>query len=338
MGVGERSRPAAGAEHPVGELGHGDELDLLGVYRASYEIRRFEERVRELRKDGRITCSLHLCIGQEQIAVAGRAALAEGDVVFATYRGHHWAIACGVPLFDLFAEFMGRATGVNGGRAGAGFLMAPAYGFMGENGIVGASAPIATGAALASSFDKSERVSLVAFGDGALNQGAVHEAMNFASVFALGVVFVCENNGYAEYTPTEAMFRIDRLADRAAAYGFPGETVDGTDPLAIYDAVKRAARRARAGQGPTLLEVRARRLEGHHTHDVEHYRPDGEKAAWHEGDPLSLLRARLVQGGVEEAEIASVERETETAIDDGITRAEDSPLPDPASVLEHVYD
>jgi TPP-dependent pyruvate/acetoin dehydrogenase alpha subunit len=313
------------------------ELDLLAVYRAAYQIRHFEERARDLRKSGQITCSLHLCIGQEQIAIASRAALAEGDVVFATYRGHHWGLACGIPLTDLFAEFMGRQDGINGGRAGAGFFVASAYGFMGENGIVGAGAPIATGAALASQFDDSGRVSLVAFGDGALNQGAMHEAMNFAAIFDLGVVFLCENNGYAEYTPTDAMFRIARLSDRAAAYGFPGETVDGADPSAIHDAVKQAAERARAGEGPTLLEVRVRRLEGHHTHDAEHYRPPGEKAAWREEDSLSLLRHRLVADGTTEEAIARVEREVLSAIDEAVARADASPPADAATVLEHVH-
>lgn len=308
------------------------------MYRSVLEIRRFEERVREMRKSGQITCSLHLCIGQEQIAVAARAALADSDVVFATYRGHHWAIACGTPLAGLFAEFMGREGGINGGRAGAGLFVAPRYGFLGENGIVGGGAPIAVGAALASRFDGSERVSLVAFGDGALNQGAVHEAMNFAAVFRLGVVFLCENNGYAEYTPTNDMFRIERLADRAAAYGFPGESVDGVDPRAIHVAVRRAADRARAGDGPTLLEVRARRLEGHHTHDAEHYRPTGEKESWHEGDPLSVLRARLVEDGITDAAITGLEREVESELDEALAVADASPPADPGSVLEHVHD
>jgi pyruvate dehydrogenase E1 component alpha subunit len=315
----------------------GAELDLHAVYRAAYEIRGFEERARDLRKSGQITCSLHLCIGQELIATASRAALADGDVVFATYRGHHWGLACGIPLTELFAEFMGRQDGINGGRAGAGFFTAPAYGFMGENGIVGAGAPIATGAALASRFDDSGRVSLVAFGDGALNQGAVHEAMSFAAILDLGVVFLCENNGYAEYTPTGAMFRIERLSERAAAYGFPGETVDGVDPSAIHDAVKRAAQRARDGHGPTLLEVRTRRLEGHHTHDVEHYRPDGEKAAWQEDDSLSLLRHRLLADGAREESIAGVERDVLSAIDEAVARADASPPADAATVLEHVH-
>jgi TPP-dependent pyruvate/acetoin dehydrogenase alpha subunit len=312
-------------------------LDLLSVYRSVYEIRMFEETARELRRRGEITCSVHLCIGQEQVAVAARAALADSDVVFGTYRGHHWAIACGVPVGELFMEFMGCEDGINGGRAGAGLLIAPDHGFLGENGIVGAGAPIAVGAALATRFDGSDRVSLVAFGDGALNQGAVHEAMNFAAVFELGVVFVCENNGYSEYTPTEAMFKIQRLADRAAAYGFPGETVDGADPREIHDAVRRAARRARAGEGPTLLDVHVRRLEGHHTHDPEHYRPSGQKAAWHAADPMIGLRQRLRAEGSDEAVIVRLENEVQGMIDAAVARARLAKPADPGSVLAHVY-
>jgi TPP-dependent pyruvate/acetoin dehydrogenase alpha subunit len=333
-GLGVSADTRRGDDAPVESGG----LDLVGVYREAYRIRLFEERARDLRKTGQVVCSVHLCVGQEQTAVAARAALEDRDVVFGTYRGHHWAIACGTPLTDLFAEFMGREAGINGGRAGAGFVMAPQYGFLGENGIVGAGAPIAVGAALASRFDGSGRVSLVAFGEGALNQGSVHEAMNFAAVLDLGTVFLCENNGYAEYTPSEAMFRIDCLADRAAAYGFPGEVVDGADPGAIYDAVRRAVRRARAGDGPTLLEVRARRLEGHHTHDTEHYRPTGQKAAWRAGDPLSILRLRLVQDRLEETAMAALERTVEDEIDEAVSRADASPPADPASVLQHVYD
>ncbi len=314
------------------------ELDLLSAYRRVYEIRLFEERALELRRRGEIKCSVHLCVGQEQVAVGALAALSDADVVFATYRGHHWALACGVPVTDLFAEFLGREGGVNGGRAGAGLFVAPRHRFLGENGIVGAGAPIAVGAALAARFDDSGRVSLVSFGDGALNQGAVHEAMNFAAVFDLGVIFVCENNGYSEYTPTRSMFRIEQLADRAAAYGFVGETVDGANPLAVHDAVRRAADRARSNAGPTLLDVHVRRLEGHHTHDPEHYRPEGQKQEWQAADPMRLIRAKVRETGLSEDAIATVERDVEGAIDDAAAQALKSPPADPRSALEHVYE
>ena len=194
-------------------------LNLLAAYRSTYTIRRFEERASELRHSGEITCSVHLCIGQEQVAVAARAALTDADAVVATYRGHHWAIAWGVPLDSLFAEFLGRAAASTAVAGAPGSSWRHGMASWGRPGSSAQVPPIAAGAALASRYDGSGRVSLVAFGDGAMNQGAVHEAMNFAAVFDLGVIFLCENNGYAEYTPTESMFRIANLADRAAPTG-----------------------------------------------------------------------------------------------------------------------
>jgi pyruvate dehydrogenase E1 component alpha subunit len=312
-------------------------LDLLDAYRRTYAVRRFEQRANELRHSGEITCSVHLCIGQEQVAVGARAALTDVDTVVATYRGHHWAIACGVPIDALFAEFLGRRDGVNGGRGGAGLFMAPRVGFLGETGIVGAGAPIAAGAALAARYDGSGRVSLVAFGDGAMNQGAVHEAMNFAAVLDLGVIFLCENNGYAEYTPTAAMFRVSDLAKRAEAYGFAGESVDGADVQAVHDAVAEAAARARRGSGPTFLDVRVRRLEGHHTHDPEHYRPKDEKALWHAADPLPRLRLDVLRAGNEVGEVESLERAVDGDTELALERARSSPAPAPETIAEHLY-
>jgi pyruvate dehydrogenase E1 component alpha subunit len=312
-------------------------LDLLAAYRQTYAIRRFEERANELRHSGEITCSVHLCIGQEQVAVAARAALTGVDTVVATYRGHHWAISWGVPIEALFGEFLGRRGGVNGGRGGAGLFMAPRLGFLGETGIVGAGAPIAAGAALAARYDGSGRVSLVAFGDGAMNQGAVHEAMNLAAVLDLGVVFLCENNGYAEYTPTATMFRVGDLAERARAYGFPGESVDGTDVRAVHEAVASAAARARSGSGPTFIEARVRRLEGHHTHDPEHYRPKDEKAQWHAADPLARLKSDVVRAGHDAGDVERVERAVDDDIELALERARSSPPPDPESIADHLH-
>jgi pyruvate dehydrogenase E1 component alpha subunit len=313
-------------------------MDLSEAYRAIYTIRRFEERARDLRQRGDIVCSVHLCLGHEAVAVGARTALAEHDVVFATYRGHHWALACGTSLEELFAEFLGRESGVNGGRSGAGLFLDPKHNFLGENGIVGAGAPLAVGTALAARYDESGRVSLVAFGDGAINQGAVHEAMNFAAVYDLAVVFVCENNGYAEYTRSEDMLPIEQLADRAQAYGFPGEVVDGTSPELVHEAVARAAARAREGAGPTLIEARVRRLAGHHTHDPEHYRPEGERETWlSASDPLVRVRTELAEGGTSEQVLAAIEQEAEASLEAALERAQAAPVADPATVLEHVY-
>ena len=234
---------------------------------------------------------------------------------------------------------MGRETGVNGGRGGAGFFADPDHGFLGESGIVGAGVPIGVGAALASRYDGSGRVALTAFGDGALNQGAVHEAMSFAAIYRLPVVFVCENNGYAEYTPTASMFPGGPLEHRAAIYGFPGIAVDGTDPRAVHAKVAGAVARARDGDGPTLIVATARRLAGHHTHDPEHYRPPGEKADWaKEADPIpKLRRVILAEGLADEDALAKTEAAVRADIRAAAKSAAKAPAADPATLEHHVY-
>jgi TPP-dependent pyruvate/acetoin dehydrogenase alpha subunit len=313
--------------------------ETVAAYRLMLTIREFEDHAAQLRSRGTIVCSLHLSNGQEAIAVGARSALEPVDTVNATYRGHHWAIACGTPLEPLFAEFMGRETGINGGRGGAGFFADPDHGFLGESGIVGAGVPIGVGAALASRYDGSGRVALTAFGDGALNQGAVHEAMSFAAIYRLPVVFVCENNGYAEYTPTESMFPGGPLERRAAIYGFPGIAVDGTDPRTVAEAVADAAARARGGGGPTLIVATARRLGGHHTHDPEHYRPEGEKAAWAtEADPIPKLRSMILAEGIAgEDALAEAEATARELVRDAARSAAKAPAADPATLEHHVY-
>lgn len=311
--------------------------ELLEAYTGMRRIRRLEERAGALRFDGEIKCSVHLCLGHEANAVGSLAALASQDIVLATYRGHHWALACGVPAELLYAEFLGRETGVNRGRTGAGLFSAAEFGFLGENGIVGAGAPIALGTALAARFDGSERVTLVAFGDGAMNQGAVHEAMNFASVFDLAVIFLCENNGYAEYTPTETMFKVEKLTARAPAYGIPGEEVDGADVDAVRVAVARAAERARSGAGPTFLDCRVRRLAGHHTHDPEHYRPEGEAGRWAKHDPLPRVRDKLKEHGESDDSLDQIDEQVEADLEAALERARAAPPADPAELTTHVY-
>ncbi len=314
-------------------------LDRLEGYRAMVTIREFENHSSTLRTQGTIVCSLHLSNGHEAIAVGTRAALDPADTVNATYRGHHWAIASGTSLEALYGEFMGRRSGVNGGRGGAGFFADPAHAFLGESGIVGATAPIATGAALGFRHDGSGRVAVAAFGDGALNQGAVHEAMNFAAVFQLPVLFVCENNGYAEYTPTESMFGALPLERRAEVYGFPGVAVDGTDLEAVHAAAGAAAAHARDGGGPTLLVCTTRRLSGHHTHDPETYRPKGEKAAWAaESDPISRLRERLLaEGAADEAALTEIDASARVEVRAAARTAAEQPPSDPAELEQHVY-
>ena len=302
--------------------------DLAAVQR----IRSFEERVRELRLGGDIVGSVHLCIGQEAIAVGACAVLRPEDAVFATYRGHGWALARGVPLAPAFAELLGRSTGVNGGRGGSAYFTAPQYGFYGENSIVAGSAPIGVGAALAGKFDGSGRVALVAFGDGATNQGSMHEAMNFAAAFSLPVIFLCENNFYSELTPIADMVGNPNLWERAAGYGMPGRRIDGNDVNAVRDAVAAAVERGRAGEGPSFIEAMTERLVGHYIGDVEQYRPPGEvDRAW-EREPITRLRSQMVPEDAD-AIVAAVSDEVARAAEEALA----APPASTEDVKEHLY-
>lgn len=300
-------------------------------------IRGFEERVRELALSKQIIGSVHLCIGQEAIAVGACAALEPQDTVFATYRGHGWALARGVPMAPAFAELLGRATGLNGGRGGSAYFTAPEHGFYGENSIVAGGAPTAVGAALAARYDDSGRVAVVAFGDGATNQGAMHEAMNFASAFALPVVFVCENNAYSELTPIADMVGEPELWRRAAGYGMPGKRIDGNNVDTVLDTVAAAVERARSGGGPSFVEAMTERLVGHYIGDVEQYRPAGEvDRAW-EQEPIGRLRTELVAAGVSEgdcaAAIAAADAEVAAAAEEALA----APMAGVDDVKEHLY-
>jgi pyruvate dehydrogenase E1 component alpha subunit len=307
-------------------------------FRLMWRIRLFEEKVRDLRVAGDISGSVHLCIGQEAIPVGAVAALDRTvDVVFSTYRGHGWAISCGSELGALFAELLGRSTGVNGGRGGSAYLSDPDHGFYGENSIVGGGLPHAVGAALASRFDGSGRVALVSFGDGAMNQGAVHESMNMAGAFRLPVIFMLENNLYSELTPIAAMVANPQLAERAAAYGVKGRRIDGNDPAAVASAVAEARERASQGSGPTLIEAMTERLVGHYIGDAEQYRPSGEvEAAWTR-EPLTVCAARLIERGHPQALLTDIEAEERHAVLTAADEALAAPTADPATALEFVY-
>ncbi|MCW2880185.1 MAG: hypothetical protein JWQ95_4285 [Sphaerisporangium sp.] len=309
----------------------------LADLQAMWRIRAFEEKVRDLRAEGPIVGSVHLCIGQEAIAVGACDVLEPEDALFATYRGHGWAIARGVPLEPLFAELMGRANGVNGGRGGSAYFTAAEYGFHGENSIVGGGAPIACGAALAGRFDGSGRSAVTVFGDGAMNQGAVHEAMNFASAFDLPVVFICENNRYSELTPIADMVRGSRLADRAAAYGMPGHRIDGNDAESVRFHVRDALEIAREGGGPTLLECMTERLVGHYIGDAENYRRPGEMDRIRRREPIARLRQALLADGVPAGEIDAVEAGARAEIEAAAAAALTAPFADPATAREHLY-
>jgi 2-oxoisovalerate dehydrogenase E1 component len=314
------------------------DLPVREAYRRMALIRRFEERCLELSRDGTIAGSVHLSLGQEAIPVGAVAALGPDDRVLATYRGHGWALACGVPVVDLLAEICQRAGGVNGGRGGSAHLSAPRYRLLGENSIVGAGVPIAAGVALAARARGEDRVVVVSIGDGAMNQGAVHEGMVFAAARDLPVVIVCENNGWSELTPIAAMVREPDLARRAAGYGIPGRVVDGCDPFAVGAAVAAAAAQARSGAGPVLLECKTVRLSGHYNRDVEHYRPKADAEDARRREPLGRLRAYLRDvAELAEDDIAGIDAEVARAVDEATEQVLAMPEPDPETAREHVY-
>ncbi|HEY9409229.1 MAG TPA: thiamine pyrophosphate-dependent enzyme [Jiangellaceae bacterium] len=317
---------------------HDRTLTDAGAYRLMRTIRRFEERSLELSRDGMIAGSIHLCLGQEAVPVGALAALADGDRVLTTYRGHGWAVAAGVPLEGLLGELCHRADGINGGRGGSAHFSAPRWGLLGENSIVGAGVPIAAGVALAERSAGTGGVVLASIGDGAMNQGAVHEALVFAAARDLPLIVLVENNEWAEMTPSATMLRIDRLADRAGGYGIPGHVVDGTDPFAVRDVVAEAATAARGGGGPVLIEALVPRLGGHYNRDIEHYRSAEDRAAVALRDPLALLRRRLLDDGeLTGAAIGELDAHADEAVDAATKAVRDMPSADPAAALDHLY-
>lgn len=311
---------------------------LLASLEVMHRIRETEEAISRLRLSEDIVGSVHLCNGQEAIYTGAVRALDLGrDAVFPTYRGHGWAIACGVPPEAVLAELLGRASGISGGRGGSAYFTAPAYGMYGENSIVGAGAPIACGAALAGRFDGSGRVAVASFGEGAMNQGAVHEAMNFAAAMTLPVIFLVENNTYSELTPTRDVVRNDQFFRRASAYGMAGVRFDGNDPDAVRDAVADAVERCRNGAGPVLLEAMTQRIVGHYIGDIQHYRPAGELDAAIAAEPIARAERMARAAGVGDAELAALRERVVDEIDHAARAALAAPLADPATVEEHVY-
>lgn len=302
-------------------------------------IRSFEAKVLELSQGipPVVAGSTHLCAGQEAVPVGAIAALREDDQIISTYRGHGWALASGLDPAAVMAEICHRATGLNGGRAGSAYFMAPGTRFIGENSIVGAGTTIACGVALANLSASNGRVVAVSVGDGAMNQGSVHEAMAFAAAKALPVIFVIENNGWSELTATGDMFRIERLAQRGSAYGVPSATISGVDPIAVRDSFRLAADRCRAGAGPVLIECRVPRLWGHYNRDVEQYRSGEDRQKATAQDPLVILGQRLVDTGFLTADEVAAEAERQRGLVG--TMAESvlqAPLPQAEDAASHV--
>ncbi len=316
---------------------HGQLTSRLDDLTAMWRIRALEEKIRDLRVEGSIVGSVHLTNGQEGVAVGATSQLRRQDALYATYRGHGWALARGVPPREIFAELLGRTTGVNGGRGGSAHFSAPQHGFHGENSIVGAGAPIAVGAALAARHDGSGRIAMTVFGDGAMNQGGVTEAMNFAAALRLGVVFICENNRYSELTPINDMVAQPDLSRRATALGIPAVRIDGNDLAQVRTAVRLSVESAAAGRGPSFIEAHTQRIVGHYIGDAEQYRPAGEMEADAEVEPIARLSRELLTSGAPTHAVAHCEQRARDEMDRAADTALRDPLVDPATAKEHLY-
>jgi TPP-dependent pyruvate/acetoin dehydrogenase alpha subunit len=312
---------------------------LLTAYRSMLLIRGFEERVERLFAQGQIRGSTHLGIGQEAVAVGARSALRDGDLILPTYRGHAWALAWGMSPVAGFAEMLGKDSGCARGRSGSKHFVDMERGVLPGNALVAAALPIACGTALAAQMDGSDQVSVTVFGDGATNQAAFHEALNQAQVWKLPVIFILENNLYSEMTPIAAMVGEGVvLHERASGYGMRSAVVDGMDPQAVAAGVAEAAEHARDGRGPTLLEAETYRYCGHMTGDPEPYRTRDEVERWRARDPLTTSRARLLQDGAAEAEIADTESAVEAELDAAQAEAQAAPEPDVGDLALGVND
>ncbi|NGN65116.1 thiamine pyrophosphate-dependent dehydrogenase E1 component subunit alpha [Streptomyces sp. A7024] len=301
-------------------------------------IRRTERAAHDLFLQGLVKGTTHLAAGHEAIAVGASAALRADDYVFATYRGHHHAIARGATPEECLAELMSRATGLCGAKGGSMHLTKAAAGMLGSYAIVGSHLPMAAGAAWSAKLRGTGQIAVAFFGDGATNIGAFHEALNLAAVWRLPVLFVCENNLYMEYTAIADVTAVPRpAADRAPAYGIPGEVVDGNDVVLVREAVAALAGRARAGEGPAILEALTYRHFGHSRSDPAAYRPAAEVEEWLKHDPLDLARGRLLSAGVNDKDIAAADDRAEHLVAQAVAAAKSAPGPDPAAALTDVW-
>ena len=314
---------------------------LLHMYRVMVKIRRFEETVRDLFFQGQIPGFVHVSIGEEAVPTGVCSALTNDDYITTTHRGHGHMLAKGGELKPMMAEIFGRATGYCKGKGGSMHIVSYELGILGANGIVGAGIPIATGAALASSFRNNSAVAVSFFGDGASNEGTFHESLNLASLWRLPAIYVCQNNAYAEFTPTAESTSVKDIAVRGAGHGIPGVIVDGNDVLAVHEAMLTAVQRAKRGDGPTLIEAKTYRWEGHVVGEqafVGEYRNPEEVEAAKRRCPIALFAQQLVATGfVEAPELRRIESEVQQAVEEAVAFAQSSALPDVAEATRDVF-
>ncbi|MGB7961338.1 MAG: thiamine pyrophosphate-dependent dehydrogenase E1 component subunit alpha [Propionicimonas sp.] len=315
-----------------------DEADTVQALRTMWRIRLFEEAVEDLYGRGMMHGTMHLSIGEEAVPAGACAALKEGDQITSTHRGHGHCIAKGADLGRAMAELLAKDNGYCRGRGGSMHIADVATGNLGANGIVAGGLPIATGAALSNKMRGTDNVTLCFHGDGAVGEGAWHEALTLASMWSLPVVFICENNQYGMSMPSAKAFKIDHLSEKAAGYGMPGETVDGNDVEAVREVVGRAVDRARRGEGPTFIEALTYRWRGHSKSDKNLYRTKEEIALWRERDPIARHIARLLHQGVAtQAELDAVHNEVRQEIRDAVVFGTKGEEPTLEAMMAGIY-
>ena len=311
---------------------------LLEMFGLMALIRRTEKAAYDLFMSGLVKGTTHLAAGHEAVAVGASLALRDDDYVFATYRGHHHALARGATAVECLAELMSKATGLNKAKGGSMHLTKADHGMLGSYAIVGSHLPIACGAAWSAKLRGTDQVAVAFFGDGATNIGAFHEALNLAAVWKLPVLFVCENNFYMEYTPIRSVTATDNpAADRAGAHQIPSEIVDGNDVEAVFASVTTAAARARSGDGPTVIEAQTYRHYGHSRTDPATYRPAEEVEEWMKRDPIDIARRRLTDRGASTDDIAGADQRADRVVEEAIAEATAAPDADPADALADVW-
>src|SRR5215204_3179083 len=320
-------KPAAGINDDIGET------TRLELYRSQVLLREAEQRAFDLFLQNLVKGTSHLSLGQEAVAAGFATAMQPGDLSFCTYRGHAHTLARGVPVEKVLGELMQRDNGLMRGKGGSMHLTSAEHGVMGSYAIIGAHLPIACGAALRAQYKGDKDVTVCFFGDGTTNIGAFHEALNFAAIWKLPVVFVCENNFYMEYTPIGEVTAVEHpAADRASAYGLDRIVIDGNDADEVFRTAQNAYARARAGQGPSLIECMTYRHSGHSRAAPAKYRPEGELEKWKERDPIKIYRARLAQFGIAHDVIAEIETDVKRTIDDATEACKAAPMP-PLDIL-----
>jgi len=324
--------PNAGLNDDIGEE------QRLRMYRMQVEIREAEQRAYDLFLQNLVKGTSHLSLGQEAVAAGCAAAMQPGDLSFCTYRGHAHTLARGVAIEKVLGELMQRDNGLMRGKGGSMHLTSVEHGVMGSYAIIGAHLPIACGAAWRAQYKGQKDVSVCFFGDGTTNIGAFHEALNFAVVWKLPVIFVCENNLYMEYTPIGDVTAVPNpAADRAAAYGLPRIVIDGNDADIVYRTAAAAYEKARAGEGPSLIECLTYRYSGHSRADPAKYRPEGELEKWKERDPIKIYRERLKQFGVSEDIIAGIELYAKRRVDEATEKCKAAAPPSLEILTTDVY-